>query len=174
MYLQVYLLLFFLGYNFDVLVQQKFGMRRLRDGVLYYAEVHTKPVNAIVHTLFMPVTVFGFYILLPSMFGLSSPDAVVMRECIMSTYYGLYAKISIKTTIDSMFIYGVVMCLADVVYGYVSLKKTVGFSIAAASLLTQEVAGHYMSGDKPSRVEAIPNAILYAIFFSVEKIRSMV
>ena len=35
----------------------------------------------------------------------------------------------------------------------------------------QEVFGHYIGGDAPSRVEAIPNAILYAPFYSISHFR---
>lgn len=41
-----------------------------------------------------------------------------------------------------------------------------GFFIATTALAIQEVFGHHLGGDIPSRVEAIPNAILYAIYFS--------
>ena len=41
-----------------------------------------------------------------------------------------------------------------------------GLMISTTALTIQEVFGHYLGGDIPSRVEAIPNAILYAIYFS--------
>ena len=37
--------------------------------------------------------------------------------------------------------------------------------IAFTSLFIQEYIGHYLGGDIPSRIEAIPNAIVYANFF---------
>ena len=41
-----------------------------------------------------------------------------------------------------------------------------GFSISFIALVFQEIAGHYYGGDDPSRLEAIPNAIIYAMYFS--------
>ena len=45
-----------------------------------------------------------------------------------------------------------------------------GLSISVSALLFQEVFGHYLGGDIPSRWEAIPNAILYAKYFAVSHI----
>jgi hypothetical protein len=42
--------------------------------------------------------------------------------------------------------------------------------IAVIALTLQEVLGHWLSGDPQSRVEAIPNAILYAMYYSVSHI----
>ena len=44
---------------------------------------------------------------------------------------------------------------------------TYGFLMSFYVLLFQEVIGHWLSGDPTSRLEAIPNAILYAMYFSV-------
>lgn len=43
-----------------------------------------------------------------------------------------------------------------------------GLTISTTCLTMQEVFGHYYGGDSLSRPEAIFNAILYAIYFSVE------
>jgi len=45
-----------------------------------------------------------------------------------------------------------------------------GLCISTLALLFQEYAGHYWGGDIPSRFEAIPNAILYAKYFSLHHI----
>ena len=42
-----------------------------------------------------------------------------------------------------------------------------GFGISFISLSIQEIFGHYIGGDAPSRLEGIPNAILYANYYSV-------
>ena len=44
---------------------------------------------------------------------------------------------------------------------------TYGFLISFYTLVFQEMVGHWLSGDPASRLEAIPNAILYAMYFSV-------
>ena len=40
-----------------------------------------------------------------------------------------------------------------------------GFICSSISLICQEIFGHYMGGDDPSRFEAIPNAVMYATYF---------
>ena len=47
-----------------------------------------------------------------------------------------------------------------------------GIIISFISLGIQEVFGHYLSGDPPSRGEAIPNAIMYAMYYSVSHLFS--
>ena len=49
---------------------------------------------------------------------------------------------------------------------YWKLFKT-GLIISSSALIFQELFGHWVGGDIPSRVEAIPNAILYAKYFSL-------
>ncbi len=39
------------------------------------------------------------------------------------------------------------------------------------SLVIQESIGHYIGGDPPSRPEAVPNAIVYACYYSVNHLR---
>lgn len=42
-----------------------------------------------------------------------------------------------------------------------------GLGISTTALVFQEIVGHWVGGDIPSRFEAIPNAILYAKLFSI-------
>ena len=42
-----------------------------------------------------------------------------------------------------------------------------GLFVATTALTIQEVFGHWLGGDKPSRLEAVPNAIWHAGFYSV-------
>ena len=60
------------------------------------------------------------------------------------------------------------------IYYYIPLylsRNQLGFKkgilISTTALTIQELFGHWLSGDDPSRLEAIPNAIIYAIYFSV-------
>ena len=48
-----------------------------------------------------------------------------------------------------------------------NVKLVRGIFITCIALLFQEAVGHYYGGDKQSRIEAIPNAILYAKYFSL-------
>ena len=42
-----------------------------------------------------------------------------------------------------------------------------GFLISFSALSFQEYFGHYLGGDIASRGESVPNAIMYAMYFSV-------
>ena len=48
------------------------------------------------------------------------------------------------------------------------LKTTLyGLGVATLALTIQEVFGHWIGGDNLSRFEGVPNAILYAMYYSV-------
>ena len=42
-----------------------------------------------------------------------------------------------------------------------------GFIISFVSLVFQEIFGHWIGNDIWSRAEAVPNAIIYAVFYSI-------
>ena len=44
---------------------------------------------------------------------------------------------------------------------------TSGLFISTIALTIQEVFGHWLSGDPLSRIEGVPNAILYSMYYSV-------
>jgi uncharacterized membrane protein YGL010W len=167
------LLIFITGYNFNY-IQDIFEIRNLEDGVKYYAEVHTSFWNSLIHTMFMPVTMVGMYLWIPAIFNLNNIDALQLKENIMIFYIGLYSKISFVNTIVIMNIYFYPFIysteLYKSLYNYNNNAKycfIYGFSISLFSLSFQEIIGHYIGGDAPSRIEAIPNAILYAKYYSV-------
>lgn len=47
------------------------------------------------------------------------------------------------------------------------LLITKGCTVSTVALIIQEILGHWVGGDDPSRPEAVGNAILYAMYFSV-------
>ena len=49
-----------------------------------------------------------------------------------------------------------------------------GLGISTTALVFQEVVGHKLSGDPPSRPEAVFNAILYAMYFSANSLKNIV
>ena len=91
---KIYISLIFFGYIFNY-VQNLIGMRNLWDGVKYYAEVHQSKWNALIHTLFMPITIFGLYLLIPALIGLNSKNAKKFKDLVMCFYFGLYLRISV-------------------------------------------------------------------------------
>ena len=74
--------------------------------------------------------------------------------------------IDIYVTILYAIIYGMIVLRAIVHYrrGFKFALKGVG--ISTMSLLIQEFIGHYIGGDNPSRLEAVPNAVMYSVFFA--------
>ena len=52
-------------------------------------------------------------------------------------------------------------------YGASEHRFIRGLFVSIAALIFQEGVGHWWGGDKPSRIEAVPNAILYAKFYSL-------
>lgn len=183
--------LFMLGYNFNY-IQQIFGMRNLSDGVQYYGEVHHSYWNSVVHTLFMPFTMLGMYLWVPALFNLNESKSLILKWRVMLLYIGLYSRISIFNTIAIIAVYYFPYVYSTVVYNdlykygffnlllvdeyYLQNKKIInngkkcllfGIAISFTSLFIQETIGHYLGGDEPSRIEAVPNAVLYAVFYSV-------
>ena len=56
-------------------------------------------------------------------------------------------------------------------YNYLRILVFVeGLMISVSALVFQEIIGHWLSGDPWSRAEAVPNAIMYAIYYSVSHI----
>ena len=165
-------LLFIFGYFFHY-IQEHIGMRNVWDGVEYYAEVHTSFWNSLIHTMFMPWTMLGMYLWLPALLRLNADQAQVLKDSCMTFYFGLYCRISLITTFFVCMLYYYPYKYSSDYYRKHSpghLLK-VGLSCSVIALLIQEVFGHYIGGDAPSRVEAIPNAILYAPFYSISHFR---
>jgi hypothetical protein len=183
--------LFMLGYNFNY-VQNIFCMRNLSDGVQYYGEVHHSYWNSFIHTLFMPFTMFGMYLWIPALFKLNETNALELKWRIMLFYIGLYSRISLFNTFviiglyyfpytystriyNGLYKYGFFNALLIDEYYLQNIKiinngkkcLIYGIVISFTSLFIQETIGHYFGGDEPSRLVAVPNAILYAAFYSV-------
>ena len=100
----LYLIPIIFGYNFNY-IQDLIGMYSLEKGVQYYAEAHLSKWNSIIHTLFMPGTMYGFFISIPYIFRLKKKGAFKLKSQISLFYIGLYSKISIIKTIYVMILY---------------------------------------------------------------------
>lgn len=148
--------------------QQYIGMRNQQDGVDYYAEVHTSFWNSCVHTIFMPLTMLGMFIWIPALFNLSSVGALWLKCIVSSWYLGFYARISIPNAIVVLVVYSFPFVWSGELYNQLKQRQRLiyGLSVAVVALVCQEFLGHYWGNDQPSRLEAIPNAILYAVYYS--------
>ena len=139
-------------------------------GVDYYAEVHQMKWNSIMHTIGMPFTIYGFLISAPALLNLSPPNAIRLQQSAYIFYATHYFMISPKISIVFCAYYGVPWVFAIRRYNHNPMKSSLiksGLITSFIALLFQEVVGHYMGGDNPSRLEGIPNAMLYALYYSV-------
>ena len=163
-------------------VLKQLGMYIGRKGIRYYAEVHTQQLNAYIHSIGMPLFINGMLIVLPMLISDNADKAVGLQNLLFSSYMTHYFIIDPRIGSVTTCVYGVSLVMArncvlkfyNDVSSPVSLEKRVQSDTFVGSLyqsmiimLLQETLGHWLSGDPPSRIEGIPNAILYAIYFSI-------
>lgn len=164
------ILIFFCGYNFHHL-QNMIGMKNLQEGVDHYAEIHTSYLNCVIHTIFMPYTMFGMFLWIPALLRLNPRKAYILRLNVIIFYIGLYLRISAETTLLVCLHYFNAYIFSVKIYAhYPNLLLRIGLLFSISSLIIQEIIGHYLGGDEPSRLLSIPNAILYAPYYSVSNL----
>lgn len=152
------------------LLQDLISMKSLVNGVLYYGEVHTSNLNRYIHTLCMPFTATGALIWFPAMLKLNSKNASIFRNSLFWFYLSHYYTISIQMTTLVAILYYPSIKYSNFFYNKINNYKIslfFGLCLMTFSLTIQELVGHYLGGDDASRIEAIPNAIIYAPYFSV-------
>jgi len=153
--------------------QSMIHMRNGWDAIYYYAEVHQSRWNSFIHTIFMLGTMTGGFIWVPALFNLNHNQAFVFRTDVCIFYFGLYLVISPIVTLVTVLYYMIPFLYSSVEYDVLETRTRrlrEGLIMMAVSLVIQEIFGHMLGGDAPSRIEAIPNAILYAPFYSVSHI----
>lgn len=138
------------------------------DGVSYYGEVHLSALNSNIHTLCMPITSYGIILALPALFNCSIEKGRELQRFIFWFYFGHYMTMDVYIALLYFSVY--IISLYKAYYRY---EPTVavflrGISIAILTLSIQEYFGHYIGGDKPSRIEGVPNAILYANYYAIQ------
>lgn len=135
-------------------------------GVNYYSEVHTTNLNCIIHSIFMPFTIYGMFLWIPQV---CIPYNIRNYVNINKFNYLLYITYMSHYIYINIYI-GLLVSLYYSIPLYYSINKTSlkrGLLISSTALIIQEIFGHWISGDDPSRLEAIPNAIIYAPYFSI-------
>jgi len=155
------------------------GVLVWQKGVDYYGEVHSTFHNAMVHTIFMPFTIYGILLWLPNtliyLSGKKYSEYDVrfvgsdIQRYLYIAYMTHYLTINIGIGILLMIVYAFPLYYAHRMYidSIHSNHIVYGLIISIISLTIQEIFGHYYGGDEPSRPEAVFNAILYAVYFSV-------
>ena len=145
------------------------GVLHNNEGVDYYAEVHTTRWNAYIHTIGMPFTIYGMLLWIPAVLCKSSYDANRLQKSLYIMYMCHYSIINVYITLGIMLMYiaPLLLSIEKVYDNYNRIHLFIyGFSISFIALVFQEIVGHYLGGDELSRLEAIPNAIIYAMYFS--------
>ena len=148
------------------------------QGVEYYREAHLMPWNAWTHSLVMPISTYGVLITIPSIFNLTPENAKLLINVLYCLWMGHYLRVNVLGAFLYFFMYFYTVYRATNVYKHDYLFHSKpnyiinwygcakGICIATAGLTFQEIVGHQVGGDIPSRPEAVPNAILYAMYFS--------
>ena len=147
-----------------------FGMGTGLDAVEYYGEVHMSRWNSIMHTMGMPFTSYGFVLAIPSLFNLENEQGVYVQKCVFILYFIHYLTFDPLMAMLYFFFYSFPLYFAMMTYTRYPNKKellTYGLKTSFYALFFQEVIGHTIGGDDQSRLEAIPNAIAYAMHYSV-------
>jgi hypothetical protein len=141
-----------------------------KEGCEYYGEVHKSKFNCYMHTLGMPFTIYGITQWLPTLFLLSPKHCVKFIRNLFFLYLTHYLSVDWKVAALYSIIYAPVVIISSMqhYYGRPEQRFMRGLFISTAALVFQEGLGHWWGGDKPSRLEAVPNAILYAKFFSLQ------
>lgn len=159
----------FVGTYLPKILNRTYGMVINEEGVRYYAEVHTNWFNSIIHTLFMPSTVSGALMWAPVALGMNARRAAFLRLFLYTAFMTHYIQINGFVGLVISLIYSESVLQSIRVHDSFSQNETFieGLKHMTLSLFIQEIVGHALTGDPPSRPEAIPNAILYAIYYSV-------
>ena len=160
---------YLLGYNLNY-IQDFAGIYSLDEGLNYYGEIHKSSLNKIIHGLFMPLTVYGILLWFPALLNLNISDASKFRGCVYYFYLGLYFKINIYYALIYSVIYYFPLKFANIDYRNTYYTLINGLVISFYSLFIQEIVGHYLGGDEPSRIEGLINAVLYAPYFGLREL----
>ena len=166
------------------------GMLIGQEGVDYYAEIHTSPFNAIVHTIGMPLVAYGALTAVPCLWRGSVQSYRKAQDIIYVAYMAHYMTIDLNVGVAAAVVYYTPLelarqttsrtfshlcCSNDLIatgnaaeYDFARLNcACYGGLVMLSALVVQEIVGHSMGGDEPSRPEGVCNAILYAIYFSI-------
>jgi hypothetical protein len=149
------------------------GINTGLDAVDYYGEVHLSKWNSIIHTVGMPFTTYGFAVAAPALFNLKNEQGKYLQKCLLIVYFIHYLTFDPILAVFMFFFYSFPLYFAMQTYVWTENKKELvsyGLKTAAGALFFQEVIGHTIGGDDQSRLEAIPNAIVYAMHYSISHI----
>ena len=167
------LMITLLGIFSGLMTQPIFNLLGIYTGekaIKYYGEVHQSKWNSLVHTAGMPFTYYGLLIFVPGLFGLNRIKTHLFQLFFYNYFISYYATLNLKVSaiVALLYLPSHVYAVNYYKYSFDRIVATLyGFMVAFSALTIQEVFGHWLGGDPPSRIEAIPNAIWHAGFYSV-------
>lgn len=151
-----------------------FGVYHGKKAVDYYAEVHTTRQNIVVHVIGMPFTIVGMTLWIPALGELLYDiDPYISQYCLFTYYLGLYSYIKLDDCVYFCFMYYPTVIAGAHMYVGGLYDLGLGLLISTVALVFQEIVGHNMGGDPPSRPEAVLNAIFYAKYFSAKSLKNI-
>jgi hypothetical protein len=150
-----------------------FGYITGEEGIKYYAEVHQSKLNSYIHTIFMPGTIYGISCWIPALFSIifgnwfNEYHKLRLQKIVWLWYILHYITFAPLETFLTIILYTfpayfaqekiIILTEKDNYYLFIH-----GFMCMFICLIIQEIFGHWLCGDNPSRIEGVPNAILYA------------
>ena len=139
------------------------------DGLHYYGEVHRSKFNSCIHTLGMPFVMYGMNLWIPALLMMNYINACKMQQFFYFAYMTHYIDIDKKAGLITAAVYSVPTLYATNLYRITDGENMLsyGLFISTLFLVFQEFIGHYFSFDKQSRLAAVPNAIIYAEYYSI-------
>ena len=164
-----YIFTMVLGYHFSIILNF-IGIVNGQEGVDYYGEAHLSQWNSLIHTLFMPFTIYGFLLAIPALLNLNNEYTNQLQNHIYIFYISHYISINLFYGLAFALIYDLPLTFAQ--YEYKNNRYTLikGLIISSSCLIIQEYVGHYLGNDMNSRWEGVLNAILYANYYSISSI----
>ena len=146
------------------------GIYTGEQAISYYGEVHQSKWNSLVHTIGMPFTYYGLLLCVPPLFCMNKRNTELLQLAIYLYFISYYISLDLYIGLAVAICYSPSQVYAMEFYQRsISRPVTIiyGFMVAATALTVQEVFGHWVGGDDPSRLEAIPNAIWHAGYYSI-------
>lgn len=146
------------------------GVYTGQEAIEYYAEVHQSKWNSFIHTIGMPFTYYGLLLCVPPIFCRTKRNIARLQLFFYPYFisYYLYLNFWVGLIVAICYFPSQERAMFRMNISKNKLTTAIyGMMVATTALTFQEVFGHWLGGDPPSRLEAIPNAIWHAGFYSV-------
>ena len=133
-----------------------------------YAEIHHNYFNRLIHGLFMPVLVYGFFLGFPALFGRTGQRAWIASWYLYCLYFAYYTSFDITGGFLSATLYAYPLYLVSQRVYYPERRWwDIGLSLLwiFGAVGIQELFGHTFFEETNSDLLQLPNSILIAPIF---------